>query len=113
MIARIWHGTTEAEKADEYLEYLNKTGIPDYQKTPGNCGAFVLRRIENGIARFQTVSFWDSIESIKKFAGEDYEKARYYDEDKNFLLEFEPTVTHYELFGAEKFDVSKIGENLM
>ena len=107
MIARIWHGTTNADKADEYLEYLNKTGIPDYRKTPGNCGAFVLRRIENEIAHFQTVSFWDSIESIKKFAGEDYEQARYYDEDKNFLLEFEPTVTHYELFGAENFDISK------
>lgn len=105
MIARIWHGTTNTEKADEYLEYLNKTGIPDYRKTPGNRGAFVLRRIENGIAHFQTVSFWDSIESIKNFAGEDYERARYYDEDKNFLLEFEPNVTHYELFGAETFNL--------
>ena len=98
MIARIWHGTTNADKADEYLEYLNKTGIPDYQETPGNCGAFVLRRIENDIAHFQTVSFWDSIESIKKFAGEDYEKARYYAEDKKYLLEFEPYVMHCETF---------------
>lgn len=99
MIARIWHGTTHAEKADEYLEYLNKTGIPDYRNTPGNKGAYVLRRIEADVAHFQTLSFWDSIESIVKFAGEDYEKARYYDEDEKFLLEFEPTVTHYELFG--------------
>lgn len=57
MIARIWHGTTNADKADEYLEYLNKTGIPDYLKTQGNCGAFVLRRVEKTIAHFQTVSF--------------------------------------------------------
>ena len=99
MIARIWHGTTPAEKSDEYLEYINKTGIPDYRATAGNSGAYILRRIEGDIAHFITFSIWDSIESIKRFAGEDHEKARYYPEDANFLLEFEPTVTHYEFFG--------------
>lgn len=107
MIARIWHGATDASKADEYLAYLNETGLPDYRATPGNRGAYVLRRVENGTAHFQTVSFWDSIESIKKFAGEDYERARYYDRDKDFLLEFEPAVAHYELFGAEDSEFSK------
>jgi len=99
MIGRIWHGTTDAENADEYLNYLNETGIPDYRRTEGNLGAFVLRRIENDTAHFLTVSFWESLEAIKKFAGEEYEKARYYPQDKEFLLEFEPTVKHYELFG--------------
>jgi heme-degrading monooxygenase HmoA len=98
MIARIWHGETAAEKADEYLDYLNRTGIPGYRATPGNRGAFVLRRIEGDRAHFLTLSLWDSLESIKKFAGEDYERARYYPEDEKFLLAFEPTVQHYEYF---------------
>jgi heme-degrading monooxygenase HmoA len=98
MIARIWHGETSAEKAEEYLDYLNRTGIPGYRATPGNRGAFVLRRIEGDRAHFLTLSLWDSLESIKKFAGEDYERARYYPEDEKFLLEFEPTVQHYEYF---------------
>lgn len=98
MIARVWHGTTEVEKADEYLYFLNKTGISDYRKTRGNLGACVLRRIENEIAHFLTLSFWESLEAIKTFAGEDYEKARYYPQDKEFLLEFEPNVKHYEMF---------------
>ena len=98
MIARIWHGETAAEKAGEYLDYLNRTGIPGYRGTPGNRGAFVLRRIEGDRAHFLTISLWDSLESIKKFAGEDYERARYYPEDEKFLLEFEPTVQHYEYF---------------
>src|SRR5262245_65327274 len=34
MLARIWRGVTSAEKADEYLDYLNRTGIPDYRATP-------------------------------------------------------------------------------
>jgi hypothetical protein len=45
MIARFWHGATEADKADEYVEYLNKTGIPDYHAAKGNGGAYILRKI--------------------------------------------------------------------
>ncbi|HKQ76170.1 MAG TPA: antibiotic biosynthesis monooxygenase [Blastocatellia bacterium] len=98
MLARIWRGVTLAEKGDEYLDYLNQTGIPDYRATPGNRGAFVLRRVEGERAYFLTISLWDSLESVKRFAGEDYERARYYAEDGKFLLEFEPTVRHYECY---------------
>jgi heme-degrading monooxygenase HmoA len=99
MIARIWHGTTRPEKADSYLDYLNRTGLPDYQHTAGNLGAYVMRRIENGVAHFFTLTFWDSYDAIKRFAGKNYEKARYYPEDKDFLLEFEPNVENFEVFG--------------
>lgn len=101
MIARLWHGTTAAEKANEYLEYLNRTGIPDYRNTAGNRGAYVLRKIEGGKAHFYTLSFWESLDAIKKFAGEDYEKARYYPQDEDFLLEFEPTVQHFDVMGDD------------
>lgn len=98
MIARMWHGRTKAGEADRYLECLKQSGIPDYRKTPGNRGAWVLRRIERDVAHFITLTFWDSREAIKAFAGEDLERARYYPEDKDYLLEFEPTVKHYEIF---------------
>jgi heme-degrading monooxygenase HmoA len=88
---------TPAAKADEYVEYLNRTGVPDYRAVEGNLGVYVLRRIEGERAHFLTLTFWDSVDSIKKFAGEDYEKARYYTEDKDFLLEFEEKVTHYDV----------------
>ncbi len=97
MIARIWHGITPTAKADEYFEYLKKTGLPDYEKTEGNCGVHLLRRIEGDQAHFLTLTFWEDVASIKKFAGEEFEKARYYPEDADFLLEFEPLVKHYEM----------------
>ena len=40
---------------------------------------------------------WDSFESIKAFAGPEYEKAVYYPEDKKFLLKLDPRVTHFEV----------------
>ncbi len=83
----MWHGVTAAERADEYLDYLNETGVPDYRETEGNRGVYVLRRIEGDKAHFLTVSFWGSIEEVKAFAGPDPEKARYYPEDEGFLLE--------------------------
>jgi hypothetical protein len=43
------------------------------------------------------LTLWESLAAIKVFAGVDIERAKYYDEDQDFLLEFEPTVTHYEV----------------
>jgi heme-degrading monooxygenase HmoA len=97
MIARIWHGVTEAGRAADYLEVLNRTGVPHYQATPGNRAVYVLQRIEGDRAHFLTLTFWESLESIKAFAGEDIEKAKYYPDDSEYLLEFEPTVAHYEV----------------
>lgn len=97
MIARTWHGATAASKSDEYLEYLNRTGVPDLRATEGNRGVYVMRRIEGEQAHFLLISLWESIESIKKFAGDDAEKARYYPQDPDFLIEMEPRVTHYEI----------------
>jgi heme-degrading monooxygenase HmoA len=97
MIARIWHGITMASDADAYTNYLNQTGLPDYRATEGNQGVTVLRRIEGDVAHFTLISYWESFEAIRKFAGDDIEVARYYPEDKAFLLEFEPHVTHHEV----------------
>jgi heme-degrading monooxygenase HmoA len=97
-ITRIWHGMTKAEHADEYLEYVVETGVAGYKSTDGNRGVEILRRIEGDKCHFWTVTKWDSYESIKKFAGEDYEKAKYYPEDAKYLLEFEPAVIHCETF---------------
>ena len=100
MIARTWHGVFPASKADEYVEYLNKTGIPEYQDTPGNLGVYMFRRIEGNQAHFLLLTLWESEEAIQRFAGSDIQKAKYYPEDEAFLLEMEPNVTHYEVIST-------------
>jgi heme-degrading monooxygenase HmoA len=97
MIARIWRGRTLSSQADEYFEYLKNTGLKDSRSTNGNQGVYILRRIKDGEAEFLFLSLWESLEAIKRFAGNDHEKARYYPADKDFLLEMEPTVSHYEI----------------
>jgi len=98
MIARIWHGVTLESKGGEYFNYIMETGVKGYRSTEGNRGVYVLRRIRDGQAEFLLISLWDSFDAIRKFAGHDFEKAvYYYSRDKEFLLELEPNVAHYEV----------------
>jgi heme-degrading monooxygenase HmoA len=97
-ITRMWHGKTKAEHADEYLKYVEDTGMKEYRTVKGNLSSKLLRRLEGDICHFLTVTEWDSYESIKKFAGDDHQKAKYYPGDKKYLLEFEEHVVHYETF---------------
>ncbi|MGH2737832.1 MAG: antibiotic biosynthesis monooxygenase family protein [Actinomycetota bacterium] len=97
MIARMWRGRTPAEKADDYHAYLRATGLNEYAETPGNRGVYVLRRTEGDVAEFLLVSLWESMYAVRAFAGDDPERAVYYPEDDEYLLEREPTVSHYEV----------------
>jgi heme-degrading monooxygenase HmoA len=99
MIARMWHGRVPASRAAAYRKFLNDRAIPDYRSVPGNISVHVLERREGEVTHFITLTFWENLESIRAFAGDELEKAKYYPEDADFLLEFEPRVVHYEVVG--------------
>ena len=102
MISRMWHGRVPTSKAKAYREFLNTRAIPDYQSVEGNVSVYILEQPEGEITHFITLSFWESMEVIRGFAGQDVEVAQYYAEDKDFLLEFEPRVVHYEVVGKSQ-----------
>ena len=97
MIARIWRGVVRAQQADEYYHYLEETGLKEYRQTPGNRGVQVLRRIQGETCEYLLITFWESWEAIRRFAGDQPEKAVYYPRDREFLLELEPNVQHFEV----------------
>jgi heme-degrading monooxygenase HmoA len=97
MIARTWRGWTRRADADEYAVYIEETGMREYRETPGNRGAWILRRDEGERTEFVTLSFWDTLDAVKGFAGEDYARAVYYPEDDRYLVEREDTVKHFEI----------------
>jgi len=98
MIARIWHGTVPAEKSERYLHLMRTVAIPDYRATPGNLDALCLHRTDGEIAHFEMLTFWENVEAIKRFAGEDYELAKYYDFDEQYLIMREAKVRHFEAY---------------
>jgi heme-degrading monooxygenase HmoA len=97
MVARIWHGRTPAEKADEYRQYLFDVGVKKIATLPGNRGVqmMVSRTAEQG--EFMVVSYWDSIDAIKGYAGAEYTKVHDLPRDKEFLIDQETLVRHFEL----------------
>lgn len=99
MIVRMWHGRVPTSKAAEYRNFLNERAIPDYQSVAGNINVHILERPEGDVTHFITMTFWKNMDVIKGFAGDDPDVAKYYPEDKDFLLEFEPNVVHYEVVG--------------
>ena len=96
-VARIWRGWTRREDAAAYTEYVRATGFGSYLATPGNRGAFVLRRDEGDRTKFLTLSLWESLEAVRQFAGEPVDRAVFYPEDERYLVERERTVTHFDV----------------
>jgi heme-degrading monooxygenase HmoA len=97
MIARIWRGWTTRADAAEYAEYVRKTGLAAYRATAGNQGAYILQRDEGDRTEVITLSFWDSLEAVKGFTGDDVERAVFYPEDDRYLVERELAVSHYRI----------------
>jgi len=97
MIARIWKGAVHRTDADVYADYIRQTGFAAYADTSGNRGAWILQRDEGDRTTFITLSFWDSVDAIRAFAGEDIEAAVLYPEDERYLIGGESTVAHYEI----------------
>jgi hypothetical protein len=98
MIVRAWRGRVPSDRADAYVEYLRRTGLPDLAATPGNRGVTLLRRPVNGeLVEFDVRSQWQSLDDIRAFAGEEVDRARYYPEDAEFLLEMSERVEHWEV----------------
>ncbi len=75
MFVRLWRGRVPTEKAAAYRAFLNARAIPDYRSVAGNLGVYILERRE------------------------DVEQVKYYPEDQDFLLGFEPRAVHYEVVG--------------
>ena len=97
VVARIWHGRVPDVRATEYYDYLLHEGIARLEKIPGNLGADVLSRSNNGVTEFIVISYWPSLDAIRAYAGADIEKAHNLPRDAEFLIDPEPNVRHFTL----------------
>jgi heme-degrading monooxygenase HmoA len=78
---------------------MKETGMPGYAKTPGNRGVWMLSRDVDDKTEFVMFTLWDSLEAIRQFAGDDYERAVFYPEDDRFLIERDEVSLHYRVVG--------------
>jgi antibiotic biosynthesis monooxygenase (ABM) superfamily enzyme len=97
VIARVWRGWTTPEKADAYEEFLRTTMFPSIHRVPGFLGADLLRREDGDEVAFVTITRFESLESVRAFAGDDYERAVIEPEARRLLARNDERSEHFDV----------------
>ncbi len=99
MVGRIWHGWTTLENADVYENLLKSEIFPGIaaKNVPGYRSIQLFRRALKDEVEFITIIWFDSWDSVKQFAGEDYEKAYVPPKAREVLSRFDERSKHYEI----------------
>ena len=98
MIARVWRGSVRAADANAYEHYMRQVAVPGYREIAGNRGGYFLRRTVGDREEFCMFTFWDSMEAIRGFAGNDPDAAVFYPQDDAYLISRDERVTHFTVY---------------
>ena len=98
MIVRVWEGKTKLEHATIYSKIIKERDIPDYKKTNGFIKLTFMKRSDDEFTYFKLLTFWENYDVIQNFTGLDIDKAKFYDADTQFLVDFPGKISHFEVF---------------
>jgi heme-degrading monooxygenase HmoA len=101
MILRSWRGAVRPADAERYLAHQSETGVRDYRETPGNRGVLVLSRPRDELVEVITLTLWDSMDAVRRFAGDDPGRARFYPGDDDLLAEKDLHADHWDVVEAD------------
>ena len=100
MILRHWKGIAKVEEAANYIHHLTTETFPQLSTIQGFIEATISKRnVEQGV-EFLVISIWESLESIKQFAGDDVNTAVVPSNVQAMMVDFDRFVTHYEIAGT-------------
>jgi antibiotic biosynthesis monooxygenase (ABM) superfamily enzyme len=97
VIARVWRGWTSRENAEPYERFLREHMFPSIHRGPGFLGAELLRRDAGDEIAFMTIMRFDSLDAVRAFAGDDYERAVIEPEARGLLARHDERSEHFEL----------------
>jgi heme-degrading monooxygenase HmoA len=99
MICRLWRGWTTRDNADAYERIVRDQVIPgiEARRIPGFRSIDLVRRERDHDVEFMTLMWFDSLDSVKVFMGEDYEVAHVPAEARAVLADFDQRSAHYEV----------------
>ena len=95
MIARVWHGWASARNADAYERHLRTTVFPGIHRVKGFKGAHLFRRQDGEEVEFVAITYFESIDAVRGFAGPDYGVAVISDEAGRLLSRYDQRAEHY------------------
>jgi heme-degrading monooxygenase HmoA len=97
MIARMWRGSAIRERADDYIKHLQQSVVPELSQIDGFKGIYLLRRESSDGVEFVVLTLWESMEAIRKFAGENPEVAVVAPAARALFREYDAKVKHFEI----------------
>ena len=97
MIERHWKGISKFEEVDNYIKHLLTETFPELSKINGFKWASILKKETNVGIEFLIITVWESIETIKKFSGVNFEIAVVPQVVKNLMISYDEFATHYEI----------------
>ena len=106
MIARVWSAQTTPARARAYAEHLKAEVLPAIRALEGYGGAMLLECTLPGAIEIIVITFWQSLDAIRSFAGADPEKAVVADQAAALLTQFDERVRHYEVAATDDVTVA-------
>lgn len=97
MIARMWRGYALPEKADEYVNHLQTSVLPELRQIDGFQEIYLMRQETSEAVEFIVLTIWESMDAIHKFAGENAEIAVVAPAAQALFREYDSTVKHFEV----------------
>ena len=97
MIVRLWNARTTAENEPLYRRHLEEAVFPTMRSIDGFIDAHLLERALDGEVELLVESRWESMATVRRFAGDTFERAVVTPTAKSLLTSFDDTVSHYEI----------------
>src|SRR5215472_6328545 len=110
MILRMWKARSTADQSAAYIEHATKKVFPTIRAIQGHRGEYLLRRPVQGDVELVVLTLWDSMESVRKFAGKEPDRAVVDPEAQAILTSFDESVIHYEVVETRLGTTPQVGD---
>lgn len=97
MIVRMWKGCTQKARAHEYEGFVTENVFPAIERIEGHRGTYLLQRGDKDDVEFVVLTLWDSMDAIKRFAGDEPTRAVVEPEARAILTSFEESIAHFDM----------------
>ncbi len=104
MIARLWTAEVAKGRAHIYADHLKSRVLPELKKVDGYRGAKLLERETSDGVEIVVITFWKSLDAIRRFAGPDAERAVVSDDIVSLFIRYDRSVRHYEVILEESYN---------
>jgi heme-degrading monooxygenase HmoA len=101
MILRMWKARSTAKRASDYIQHATNKVFPKVRAIEGHRGGYLLRREAEDGVELVVLTLWESMDAVRRFAGNEPNRAVVEPDARAVLTSFDDFVTHFEVVVKE------------